>query len=98
MIVLIGERLPAKLSGYMSQMLMEVAPQTYVGVVSARVRMQLCGEIRRQLGPFGAMTVIYTSKTPQGYTIEAYGDTSYTPVEYDGIHLMAMRNVPRVDT
>ena len=87
MLMIIGERLPTKLSGH----LIEVAPLTFVGVVSARVRMQLCAQLQRQLGPFGAATVIYTSNTMQGYTIQVYGQTSHVPVEYDGLQLMAMR-------
>ncbi|MCE2854051.1 MAG: type I-E CRISPR-associated endoribonuclease Cas2e [Roseiflexaceae bacterium] len=92
MVIFLGERLSASLSGYLSQHLLEVATHTYVGAISARVRMQLCGEITRQLGVFGAMTVIYTSNTPQGYTIVTYGETKYLPVEYDGIQLMAVRS------
>ena len=97
MLMIIGERLPPKLHGYLSQILLEIAPQTFVGVVSTRVRMQLCADMRRQLGPLGAATVVYTCNTTQGYTITVYGQTSYVPVECDGLQLMSARRITPLD-
>jgi CRISPR-associated endoribonuclease Cas2 subtype I-E len=92
MLLMIGERLPNKLHGYLSQMLLEVQPQTFVGVVSARVREQLIAEVKRQLGPFGAMTIISSSKNEQGFVVRVFGQTTFTPLDLDGIQVMARRN------
>ena len=94
MVFMIGERLPSKLHGYLSHTLLEVQPQTCVGVVSARVREQLIDTVRRQIGPFGAMTIIVSSKNEQGYQITVFGQTTFAPVDFDGIQLMARRQTP----
>lgn len=92
MMFLIGERLPSKLHGYLSHLLLEVQPQTFVGVVSARVREQILAEITRQIGPFGAMTVVISGKNEQGFVVRVFGQTTFTPLDLDGIQVMARRN------
>ena len=91
MLIIIGEGLPPKVSGYIKTMLLEVAPHTFVGVVSARVRTQLVAHVRAHMGAYAGCTVIYTSNTPQGYCLQTYGHTTWQCLDLDGIHLMARR-------
>ena len=91
MLIIIGEGLPPKVSGYIKTMLLEVAPRTFVGVVSVRVRAQLVAHVRAHMGVYAGCTVIYTSNTPQGYCILTYGHTTWQCLDLDGIHVMAQR-------
>lgn len=90
MLILIGERLESGLAGWLSHFLLEVAPQTFVGVVSARVRNEILQVVPRKLAG-GALTVVYTARNEQGYIIKTYGETTYQVEDFDGLTLMARR-------
>jgi CRISPR-associated protein Cas2 len=88
---IIGENLPAKLAGWISHWLIEVQPQVYIGVVSARVRDQLLQQVRNQLATGGGATAVYSARTEQGLMIKTYGATTQRVVDLDGVLLMAKR-------
>ena len=91
MLLVIGEGLPPQVNGYIRTLLVEVAPHTFVGVVTMRVRTQLVAYIRKHMGAFGACTVVYTTTTPQGYHSHTYGNTRLQCVDLDGLQVMAQR-------
>ncbi len=91
MLIIIGERLESGVSGWLSNFLLEVSPQTFVGVVSTRVRTEILQAIPRKLAG-GAITVVYTARTEQGYVVKTYGETTYQVVDFDGLALMARRS------
>ncbi len=97
MLILIGERLESGLSGWLSHFLLEVYPQTFVGVVSVRVRGEILQSIPRKLSG-GAVTAVYTAQNEQGYVIKTYGETTFHVVDFDGMAFMARRtsSVPSV--
>ena len=91
MMCIIGENLPSKLAGWLSHWLIEVQPQVYVGVVSARVRDQLLQQVRSQLAKGGGATAVYPTRNEQGMMIKTYGVTTQHVVDLDGVLLMAKR-------
>jgi CRISPR-associated endoribonuclease Cas2 subtype I-E len=98
MMVVITEHIANSLYGWLSQHLLEVQPNVFMGVVSARVRAHIIQtitrDIKRSLG--GATVVTIQSNTLDMATI---GCTTYQIHDFDGLKLMvAPTHVPRATT
>lgn len=87
MMVLILERVPSGLRGELTRWLLEARTGVFVGRVSAMVRERLwekaCSQSRG-----GACLMVQTSDNEQGYRLRAWGDTSRTIEDFDGLFLV----------
>ena len=90
MIVVTLTDCPPKLRGDLSKWLMEVNAGVYVGKVSARVREELWKRICENL-LHGRATMVFSTNSEQGMDFYVY-NTSWTPVDFDGIKLMRRPN------
>lgn len=88
LIVISAQNIPEGVHGALSRWLQKVAPATYVGTTTARVRDQLWLELTDSLGT-GRAALIYPSDTEQGYEVRTAGETRYLPIDVDGLTLIA---------
>lgn len=90
MIVVSMTNCPSKLRGDLSKWLLEINTGVYVGRVSARVREALWKRICDNIGD-GQATMVFSSNNEQHMDFYVY-NTSWRPVDYDGITLMKHPN------
>ncbi|WP_405612290.1 type I-E CRISPR-associated endoribonuclease Cas2e [Streptomyces sp. NBC_01508] len=90
MTVLTTTALPAHVRGALTRWMIEPTPGVYVGTLSARVREELWSVVAASIGP-GAAVLIHPSPTEQGFTLQTAGARRRTPVDFDGLTLMAFR-------
>lgn len=86
MVVLNISSCPASLRGDLSKWLNEINTGVYIGKLSGRVREELWNRVCDNIGD-GQATMIYSASNAQGYEILVH-NSSWTPVDYDGITLM----------
>ena len=86
MIVLAMTDCPPRLRGDISKWLCEINTGVYVGNVSARVREELWSRVCKNLKN-GRATLVYSSSGEQKMEFRVH-NTSWTPVDFDGITLM----------
>jgi CRISPR-associated protein Cas2 len=91
MMVLILERVPASLRGELSRWLIEPKAGVFVGRLPAIVRDMLWEKACRSARG-GAAMMLYSSQNEQGFSVRAYGDTSRSLVDMEGIVLV---NIPQ---
>lgn len=82
---------PPKLRGDLSKWLMEINTNVYVGNVSPRVRDALWKRICGNVGS-GQATMVFTADNEQHMDFYVH-NTSWKPVDYDGIKLMKHMSV-----
>jgi CRISPR-associated protein Cas2 len=81
---------PPRLKGDLSKWLLEINTGVYVGQVSARVRDSLWKRICDNVGD-GQATMVFNTNNEQHYDFYVH-NTSWLPVDYDGIKLMKHPN------
>lgn len=86
MIVVTLTDCPPRLRGDLTKWLFEVNTGVYVGNVSARVREELWERICEHVKD-GRATLVYPARNEQGMEFRVH-NTSWDPVDYDGITLM----------
>ena len=86
MLVLSVSDCPPKLRGDLSKWLFELNTGVYVGKVSARVRENLWDRVCENLS-HGKATMVYSARNEQGMEFKVF-QTSWEPVDYDGVILM----------
>lgn len=86
MTVIVLTNCPPKLRGDMTKWFMEINTGVYVGRVSSRVRDELWSRICDNIKN-GQATMVYRSNGEQHMDFRVH-NTSWTPVDYDGIKLM----------
>lgn len=86
MVVINLTNCPMKLRGDLSKWLCEINTGVYVGNISARVRDKLWERVCENIKS-GQATMVYTTSGEQGMDFRVH-NTSWIPVEYDGIKLM----------
>lgn len=94
MVVITLEKCPLSLRGDLTKWLQEISLGVYVGQVSARVRENLwkrvCAEARN-----GRATMVYSARNEQHYDFKVH-NTSWEPIDYDGIKLMLRPSAARL--
>ena len=90
MIVFSLTNCPPRLRGDLSKWLVEINTGVYVGNVNARVRDELWKRICENVHD-GRATLVYSTNNEQGMDFRVYNTTWY-PVDYDGIKLMLRPN------
>lgn len=86
MVILSITNCPPRLRGDLSKWLNEINTGVYIGKLSARVREELWDRICKNIRD-GQATMIYSAANAQGFEILVH-NTSWTPVDFDGITLM----------
>ena len=86
------ENAPTRVRGILTRWLIEPHPNVFVGQITARVRDRLFNQLCNQIED-GAILMIHEARNEQGYAIRTVGPTSHIPVDFDGLYLVAPRNV-----
>lgn len=87
MVVLILERVPTSLRGELSRWMLEPRTGVFVGKLSAIVRDKLWQKAA-QGAKGGAGMLIFSSQTEQGFSVRAFGDTTRTVMDWEGLLLV----------
>lgn len=87
MVVLILERVPAGLRGYLNCWMIEPHAGTFVGRMSARVRDELWDYVCRRLEG-GSAVMVYSARNEQGFAVRVLGQPRRVPVDMEGITLI----------
>lgn len=91
MVVITLEKCPLALRGDLTKWLQEISLGVYVGQVSARVRDRLWQRVCEE-SKSGRATMVYSARNEQHLNFRVH-NTSWEPIEYDGLKLM-MRPSP----
>lgn len=86
---------PQKLRGDLSKWLFEINTGVYVGTVSARVREELWQRICENLRT-GRATMVYSAAGEQKLDFRVH-NTTWEPVDFDGIKLMRRPNMQKTE-
>ena len=90
MIVVSMTNCPPKLRGDLSKWLLEISTGVYVGQVSARVREALWSRICNNIS-IGQATMVFSANNEQHFDFYVH-NTTWRPVDFDGIKLMKHPN------
>lgn len=93
MITLSVTAVPDHLRGALTRWLLEVTPELYVGTVSAKVRDELWTAVSACIGD-GIAVLTYPAANEQGFDLRTAGHRRRTPVDFDGITLVAFGAPP----
>ena len=94
MIVICLSDCPPKVRGDLTRWLFEISTNVYVGNVSARVRDKIWKRICDNIGT-GRATLVFTTNNEQGFDFAVSG-TIWEPVDYDGLKLMRIPSLNRM--
>ena len=89
MVVFLMEKVPVSLRGEITRWMLELRPGVFVGNISALVRDKLWEQICQKLKG-GAVTLLHSAATEQGYKIRTFGDTTRKVKDFDGIQLIVI--------
>lgn len=87
MLVMILEKVSARLRGELTHWLIEPKVGVFVGHVSARVRDKLWAKCSEAKGT-GGVTQIWSTNTEQRFEMRAAGDTTREIVDFEGLQLI----------
>lgn len=87
MIVVVFERAPDRLRGFLGRWLLEVSPTTYVGRVTQGVRREIWALVKKHVGA-GSAWMIYACHSEQGFDIMATGSNASRLDLFDGLALI----------
>ena len=90
MVLLLLERVKPSLRGMLTRWLLQPRAGVFVGNVSAMVREKLWERVLREKGT-GAVIMIYSSNTEQGFAIRTYGQTTRQIEDFEGLLLAKSR-------
>lgn len=79
---------PPGLRGHLTRWFVEVAPGTYVGTPNRRIRDKLWTVLSERIRN-GQAVMIEPAATEQGWAVRTAGQDRWTPVDFDGLTLMA---------
>ncbi|MET9872741.1 MULTISPECIES: type I-E CRISPR-associated endoribonuclease Cas2e [unclassified Streptomyces] len=79
---------PEGLRGHLTRWLVEAAPGIFVGTPNARVRDQLWQVLADRIND-GQAVMIEPAHTEQTWAVRTAGHDRWTPVDFDGLMLMA---------
>ena len=92
MVVISLELVPPRLRGSLTRWMLEIAPGTYVGSLSAIVRDALWNKVTEEASSTGRAILVYRTNNEQGFAMRVHGDRNRTIVELDGLQLIAHRH------
>ncbi|MGW6926499.1 type I-E CRISPR-associated endoribonuclease Cas2e [Streptomyces sp. NPDC054950] len=79
---------PPGLRGHLTRWFVEVAPGTYVGTPNGRIRDRLWTVLSERIHD-GQAVMIEPARNEQGWAVRTAGRDRWTPVDFDGLTLMA---------
>lgn len=88
MTVIATTAVPDHLRGALTRWMIEPAPGLYVGTLSARVRTELWTAVAASIGD-GAAVLLHPDANEQGFTLHTAGLRRRTPIDFDGLTLIA---------
>ena len=86
MLVIVLENPPARLKGYLSRLLLEIRAGVFVGTYSVKVREQLWGTVKKEIGP-GNAVIAWAVQSDEGFDFDTCGPNRRIPVILDGLKL-----------
>lgn len=86
MIVIVVAACPPGLRGELTRWLLEIAPGTFVGRLSKRVRERVWQRVIDGVGT-GRATIIWTARNEQGLEFQTHGDP-WAVTDFDGLKLI----------
>lgn len=92
MVVVVLEKVPPSLRGYLSRWMLEVQSGTYVGDLGTRVRENLWEEICCHVAT-GSAFIVYSSDDEQGFRCTFWGAPSRRIRDFDGLQLIEIYDV-----
>lgn len=90
MTVLATTAVPDHVRGALTRWMIEPTPGLYVGTLSGRVRNELWAVVAASIGP-GAAVLLYPEANEQGFAVLTAGERRRTPIDFDGLDLIAFR-------
>lgn len=94
MVVMILERISPALRGELTRWLIEPHTGVYVGHVNAMVRERLWQKCCKLSGSTSGVTQIWTTNTEQHFAMRIYGVTQREIVEWEGVQLVRIPDLP----
>ena len=91
MVVMILEKVPARLRGDLSRWMIEPKAGIFLGRMTARIRDELWQKVVKG-SKEGACLQMWKSPGEQGFQFRSHGEASRELVDFEGLHLVA---VPR---
>jgi CRISPR-associated protein Cas2 len=88
MLVIVVSNPPPRLRGRLAAWLLEVRAGVFVGSYSARTRTRIWDQVVAAIGE-GDAVMIWSAPTDQGYDFATTGTNRRTPVDFDGLKLVA---------
>lgn len=88
MIVVIGERIPARVRGVLCLWMLEPKPGVFIGSLNSSVESKLFNFIMQYLEADSGISVYRSSKGIQGFSMYSNGDVSKRVVFREGIALI----------
>lgn len=88
MMVIVVEGAPTRLRGRLAAWLLEIRAGVYVGDYSRRTRERIWSQVVEAIGD-GDAIVAWASPTEQGFDFNTCGANRRTPVDVDGLKLVA---------
>jgi CRISPR-associated protein Cas2 len=93
MVVVVLERVPSSLRGYLSRWMLEIQSGVYVGDLGNRVRENLWEELCCHTGT-GSAFIVFSTDDEQGFRCEFWGVPSRRLRDFDGLQLVEIYDVP----
>lgn len=88
-VVVLVAALPG-LRGHLTRWMVEVQAGVFVGQLSARIRDRLWRTLADRIGN-GQVVMIEPAQTEQGWSLRTAGRDRWSPVDFDGLTLVARR-------
>lgn len=90
MMVIVVENAPPRLRGRLAAWLLEVRAGVYVGEYSARTRQRIWEQVEAAIGE-GDGVLVWTAPNDQGFDFFTVGRNRRTPMDFDGLKLVAFK-------
>lgn len=95
-VVVVTENVPPRLRGRMAIWLLEVRAGVYIGDVSRRTREMIWQHLEAGHED-GNVVMAWASNSESGYDFQTLGANRRTPLDYDGLRLVAFKPLDGAD-
>lgn len=97
MVVIVCENIPPRLRGRLAVWLVEIRAGVYVGRFGRRVREMIWKQVMAETR-HGNAIMVWRTNTESGYDFATHGPNRRTPVDLDGLRLVAFEPVASRDS
>ena len=95
-LVVVTENVPPRLRGRLAIWLLEVRAGVYIGDVSRRTREMIWAQLDAGHED-GNVVMAWASKSESGYDFQTLGPNRRSPIDYDGLRLVAFQPLETPD-